>query len=128
MQARQNALRALVLAFVLSSASLLLAPSPAHANEPRSRSSVALKKKGSKATPPAKSAAERPPPAPRPEATPLPEVRGPTRVDFDDRLVQGQTNTIGAVFLFDRKAASIDSMVRRRKSFRERTLETIYDP
>jgi hypothetical protein len=53
--------------------------------------------------------------------------RGPTRMDFDDRLVQGQTNKSGAVVLFSRKATNISSMVKRRKSFRHLTLETIYD-
>ena len=53
--------------------------------------------------------------------------RGPTRIDFDDRLIQGQTNQSGAVYLFDRKETGISSMVRRRKSFRHLTIETIYD-
>src|SRR5262245_57838276 len=44
------------------------------------------------------------------------ELRGPTRIDFDDRLIQGQTNKSGAVYLFDRKETGISSMVRRTKS------------
>jgi hypothetical protein len=55
------------------------------------------------------------------------ELRGPTRIDFDDRLIQGQTNKSGAVYLFDRKETGISSMVRRRKSFKQLTLGTIYD-
>jgi hypothetical protein len=55
------------------------------------------------------------------------ELRGPTRIDFDDRLIQGQTNKSGAVYLFDRKETGISSMVKRRKSFRQLTLGTIYD-
>lgn len=66
----------------------------------------------------------------RPEPPPpaqTPQFRGPTRIDFDDRLIQGQTNKSGAVYLFDRKETGILSMVRRRKSFRYLTIETIYD-
>src|SRR5258708_6763910 len=29
--------------------------------------------------------------------------RGPTRLDFDDRLIQGQGNKVGTVYLYDRK-------------------------
>jgi hypothetical protein len=65
----------------------------------------------------------------KPVATPAmsEELRGPTRIDFDDRLIQGQTNKSGAVYLFDRKETGISSMVKRRKSFRQLTLSTIYD-
>ncbi|MEL7371624.1 MAG: hypothetical protein AAFN74_22060 [Myxococcota bacterium] len=72
----------------------------------------------------------RPAAAPAPAAAPTPSTggfRGPTRIDFDDRLIQGQTNKSGAVYLFDRKETGISSMVRRRKSFRHLTIETIYD-
>ena len=65
-----------------------------------------------------------PPPAPAPTQS---SFRGPTRVDFDDRLIQGQTNKSGAVYLFSRKETNISSMVRRRKSFRHLTIRTIYD-
>lgn len=67
-------------------------------------------------------------PAAAPEAPPVPlPARGPTRIDFDDRLVEGQTNQSGAVVLFARKATGLKSMVDRRKSFRERTIRTIFD-
>jgi hypothetical protein len=71
--------------------------------------------------------------APESEGRPAPppgiseELRGPTRIDFDDRLIQGQTNKTGAVYLFDRKETGISSMVRRRKSFKQLTLGTVYD-
>lgn len=60
-------------------------------------------------------------------APPSVELRGPTRIDFDDRLIQGQTNKSGAVYLFDRKETGITSMVKRRKSFRTLTVGTVYD-
>jgi hypothetical protein len=55
-------------------------------------------------------------PAPPQEAA---APRGPTRIDFDDRLIQGQTNKSGAVYLFDRKELSVRSMVQQRSSFRD---------
>ncbi|MBN2362084.1 MAG: hypothetical protein JXR83_21715 [Deltaproteobacteria bacterium] len=51
--------------------------------------------------------------------------RGPARVDFDDRLIQGQTNKSGAIYIFERKNSEIHSMVRRRTSFREEILRSI---
>lgn len=53
--------------------------------------------------------------------------RGPTRIDFDDRLIQGQTNKSGAVYLYDRKELKQRSMVKVRESFREEIVQTIYD-
>lgn len=45
--------------------------------------------------------------------------RGPTRIDFDDRIVQGQTNRSGSVYLYDRKELKTRSMVQTRDSFRD---------
>jgi hypothetical protein len=68
-----------------------------------------------------------PPPQPAQPTPPPGGFRGPSRIDFDDRLIQGQTNKSGAVVLFSRKETNISSMVRRRKSFRHLTIRTIYD-
>ncbi|WP_426749317.1 hypothetical protein [Myxococcus sp. Y35] len=57
-----------------------------------------------------------------------PPQRGPARIDFDDRLIQGQTNKSGAVYLYDRKELKTRSMIRERESFRSETLSTVYDP
>ena len=78
---------------------------------------------------------EAPPPmATKPvEAAPVKEVsaatapRGPTRVDFDDRLIQGQSNKSGAVYLFDRKESALRSMVHRRTSFRDEIVKDVLD-
>ena len=51
-------------------------------------------------------------------AAPLLTPRGPTRIDFDDRLVQGQTNKLGAVYLYQRKTPAQPSLLARRQSFR----------
>lgn len=56
-----------------------------------------------------------------------PPSRGPARIDFDDRLIQGQTNKSGAVYLYDRKELKTRSMIKERESFRSETLSTIYD-
>lgn len=58
--------------------------------------------------------AEAPAEAPASLMTP----RGPTRIDFDDRLVQGQTNKLGAVYLYQRKTPAQPSLLARRQSFR----------
>jgi hypothetical protein len=60
-------------------------------------------------------------------ATTAPPQRGPARIDFDDRLIQGQTNKSGAVYLYDRKELKTRSMIRERESFRSETLSTVYD-
>ena len=56
-----------------------------------------------------------------------PPSRGPARIDFDDRLIQGQTNKSGAVYLYDRKELKTRSMIKERDSFRSETLSTVYD-
>jgi hypothetical protein len=56
-----------------------------------------------------------------------PGVRGPTRIDFDDRLIQGQTNKSGAVYLYDRKELKIRSMIKKRENFRDEIIGSLYD-
>ncbi|KFE65251.1 hypothetical protein [Hyalangium minutum] len=60
-------------------------------------------------------------------ASASPPSRGPARIDFDDRLIQGQTNKSGAVYLYDRKELKTRSMIKERDSFRSETLSTVYD-
>lgn len=77
------------------------------------------------------------PAAPAPEAAPAPSndsggggapsVRGPTRIDFDDRLIQGQSNKSGAVYLYDRKELKIRSMIKKRENFRDEIVGSLYD-
>ena len=57
-------------------------------------------------------------PAEAAAAQPLMTPRGPTRIDFDDRVVQGQTNKLGAVYLYQRKTPAQQSLLARRQSFR----------
>jgi len=82
-------------------------------------------------------AAKRPPPtsAPAPESAPASggdsgggaQVRGPTRIDFDDRLIQGQSNKSGAVYLYDRKELKVRSMIKKRENFRDEIVGSLYD-
>ncbi len=60
------------------------------------------------------------------DSAPVPS-RGPTRIDFDDRLIQGQTNKSGAVYLYDRKELKTRSMIKKRESFRDEIVGSLYD-
>jgi hypothetical protein len=64
---------------------------------------------------------------PAASASGAPPTRGPARIDFDDRLIQGQTNKSGAVYLYDRKELKTRSMIRERDNFRSEILSTVYD-
>lgn len=48
------------------------------------------------------------------------------RVEFDTRLIQGQTAKAGAVYLFARVSTNLKSMVKERSSFREKVVRTVY--
>jgi hypothetical protein len=75
--------------------------------------------------PPQEKAPEAPPPeAPQAEAPPV-QHHGPTRLDFDDRLIQGQTNKAGAVYLYERKELKVRSMVRLRDNFRPEIYDSV---
>jgi hypothetical protein len=66
-------------------------------------------------------------PPPRPRLGRSAPQRGPTRIDFDDRLIQGQTNKSGAVYLYDRKELKQRSMIKKRETFREEIVGAVYD-
>ena len=53
-------------------------------------------------------------------------AQGQGRVDFDDRLVQGQRQGTGAVYIFERQKVELPSMLRRPRSFRERIIRTVF--
>lgn len=52
---------------------------------------------------------------------------GPSRVDFDDRLIKGQTQGTGSVYIFERQKVEMRSMVRKLRSFRERIIQTVFE-
>jgi hypothetical protein len=92
---------------------------------------AAPKKRGGKKPPattaPATTPASATEAAPAADSGGAPGVRGPTRIDFDDRLIQGQTNKSGAVYLYDRKELKIRSMIKKRENFRDEIIGSLYD-
>lgn len=60
-------------------------------------------------------------PAPSGPSTPddgLQRTRnGPSRIEFDDRLIQGQTNKANAIYLFERRASELRTLVKTRKHY-----------
>lgn len=53
-------------------------------------------------------------------------LRRGARVEFDGRLVQGQTAKSGAIYLFARRRSELRSMVKERKKYRQEILRTVY--
>ena len=53
--------------------------------------------------------------------------RGPTRVDFDERLIRGQTTKAGSVYIFDRQEIEIRSLVVRTRRFTPATIRTVFE-
>lgn len=102
------------------------------------------KKPGHSAAKPPKGGKEPAAPEPEPEASPAassaPTPKGATgpadeegktlqrgeRVEFDARLIQGQSAKAGAVYLFARVATNLKSMVKERTSFRDKVVRTVY--
>lgn len=48
------------------------------------------------------------------------------RLEFDGRLVQGQTARSGAVYLFERSRSELRSMVRERQTYRDEIVRTVF--
>jgi len=65
------------------------------------------------------------PAAAKPAAKPGDAARRESRIEFDERMVQGQT-AAGAIYLFQRADAEFSSMIAPPVSFRERTIRTVY--
>ena len=87
-------------------------------------------KKAPKETP-AETPTATPAPAPaaagNPGAAPDPgNLQRGGRVEFDGRLVQGQTAKSGAIYLFARQRTDLKSMVRERENYRRDILRTVY--
>jgi hypothetical protein len=54
------------------------------------------------------------------------EPRGPKRIDFDERLIKGQTAKTGSVYIYERKVIELRSMVQGLRTLRDRTLRTVF--
>lgn len=48
------------------------------------------------------------------------------RIEFDARLIQGQTAKAGAVYLFERVSSNLRSMVKERLSFRDKIVHPVF--
>ena len=96
--------------FLVLVAGLSLTSTPADAAPRRRKPSAPT------AAPAAKAQAKTPEPAPAPPDG-VAGRRGPARIEFDDRLVQGQTNKANAIYLFERRESGLRSLVKKRAHF-----------
>ena len=55
------------------------------------------------------------------------QYRGPTRVNFDERLIKGQTTKAGSVYIFDRQQSEVRSLIERKRSFRHKIVRTVFE-
>jgi hypothetical protein len=78
-----------------------------------------------KPQPPPEPAAEEPAAAPS-GAAGGPSLRRTTRIEFDAQLIKGQTTKAGEVQILERKDTELKSMVKRRTSFREEIIHTVF--
>jgi hypothetical protein len=100
----------------------------------------AKKGKGKETTKPGDKGVEKPPerlpsdprsngsstPAAVPDNGMASEVRrGMSRIEFDDRLIQGQTNKANAIYLFERRESALRSLLKKRTDFHEEIDETL---
>lgn len=51
--------------------------------------------------------------------------RGPSRIEFDERLIQGQTNKANAIYLFERRESALRSLLKKRTDFHEEIDEAL---
>ncbi len=65
-----------------------------------------------------------PPLAPKSASTPREVVRQESKIEFDERMVQGQRAS-GAIYLFNRGESDFHSLVQVPDSFIQRTIKTI---
>jgi hypothetical protein len=83
---------------------------------------------------------KKPPVRPEPEPASAPEpapasggggevpigMAGTTKVEFDGLQIKGQTTKAGEVQILQRKETGLRSMVKRRTSFREEIIQTVF--
>lgn len=55
------------------------------------------------------------------------QYRAPSRINFDERLIKGQTTKSGSVYIFDRQESEIMSLVKRGRSFRHKIIRTVFE-
>ena len=52
----------------------------------------------------------------------IPSIKRPRHMEFDERLIMGQSLKSGALYLFERKDSEIQSMLKIRKDYRQELL------
>ncbi len=57
---------------------------------------------------------------------PLGRPGGPTRVEFEGMQIKGQTTKAGEVQVLERRDTELKSMVKRRTSFRQEIIHTVF--
>ncbi|MBW1871861.1 MAG: hypothetical protein JRJ19_07340 [Deltaproteobacteria bacterium] len=72
-----------------------------------------------------------PAPEPDPAMAPAPTGGGArlsrtTRIEFDAQLIKGQTTKAGEVQILERKDTALKSMVKRRTSFRDEIIRSVF--
>lgn len=101
---------------------------------------LARRRKKRKKAPPAAASAESAPaaaeeaeeeveaaPSSAESSAPVAPIRqnGPSRIEFDDRLIQGQTNKANAIYLFERRASELRTLVKKRRHYHREIDETL---
>jgi len=89
------------------------------------------RRKKRRTRPKPKPAPDTPAPAPAPEPAAAPASGGSslsrtTRIEFDAQLIKGQTTKAGEVQILERKDTELKSMVKRRTSFRDEIIHTVF--
>ena len=52
----------------------------------------------------------------------IPSIKRARHMEFDERLIMGQSLKSGALYLFERKDSEIQSMLKIRKDYRQELL------
>lgn len=114
--------------FALASADV----AEAQKSKSKKKAAAAASKKAAKA-PPAPEGGDAAPTSAPPSAAPSAAgsedsrvLQRGERIEFDARLIQGQTAKAGAVYLFERASSNLRSMVKDRSSFRDRIVRTVF--
>jgi hypothetical protein len=54
------------------------------------------------------------------------EYQGPKRVEFDDRLIKGQTARAGAVYIYNRQKSDVRSLVVLKRQFLPHSIRAVF--
>jgi hypothetical protein len=129
----KSLLAAVAVAFLAAGAAHAGKPPPKKADPP----AAPAKKKGPEKPENAKSDPRASAPAAPDDAAPTPSnsaggpapaggnLRGMSRIEFDDRLIKGQTNKANAIYLFERRESALRSLLKKRTDFHDEIDETL---